>query len=170
MKHLYILRHAKSSWAQPGLGDIQRPLNKRGTNQVAKLEKWLTENNIQPDRILCSPSTRTQETHRGIRAAFADTPLEIVPNLYNGRMQDYLEALWAQEVNKVMIIGHNPTCDELARYLTKPSSPAADKLMAHHFGTATMAVFSLDLSNWHELGKASGSLNLMLRPRDLENN
>ncbi|MEP1207467.1 MAG: phosphohistidine phosphatase SixA [Rhizobiaceae bacterium] len=168
MNNLYILRHAKSSWAQPGLGDMQRPLNKRGTRQVARLEKWLIEHSIRPDRIVCSPSTRTQETYRGIKAAFEDVPLEIVPRLYNGRIEDYLEALWAQDAQKIMIIGHNPTCDELARYLTKPGSPAEEKLMAHHFGTATMAVFNLELENWQEIGQASGSLEMMLRPRDLE--
>ena len=68
----------------------------------------------------------------------------------------------------IMIIGHNPTCDELARYLTKPSSPATDKLMAHHFGTANLAIFSLEISEWQELGQASGCLQQLLRPRDLD--
>ena len=170
MKHLYILRHAKSSWAQPGLSDIERPLNKRGGRQVTRLESWMIANNLLPDKILCSPSTRTQETYRGIKGAVQDVPLEIVQNLYHGRMQDYLEALWAQDADKIMVIGHNPTCDELARYLTKPSSPAAEKLMAHHFGTATMAIFSLDLDNWSDIGQASGNLEQMLRPRDIDGN
>ena len=168
MKHLYILRHAKSSWAQPGLSDIERPLNKRGGRQVTRLEKWLIDQNLVPEMILCSPSTRTQETYRGIKGAWDEVPLEIVQKLYHGRMEDYLEALWTQDADKIMIIGHNPTCDELARYLTKPSSPAAEKLMAHHFGTATMAIFSFDLDNWSEIGQASGNLELMLRPRDID--
>ncbi len=170
MKQLYILRHAKSSWAQPGLGDIQRPLNKRGLKQVSSLRAWIDQQGIIPDKVLCSPATRTQETYRGIKAAFDATPFETIASLYNGRMDDYLQALWVQEADKIMVIGHNPTCDELARYLTKPGSPASDKLMAHHFGTATMAVFSLDTSDWQQLGQASGSLDVMLRPKDLESN
>ena len=27
MKTLYLIRHAKSSWNNPGLGDFERPLN-----------------------------------------------------------------------------------------------------------------------------------------------
>ena len=30
MKTLLVLRHAKSSWADPGMGDHDRPLNARG--------------------------------------------------------------------------------------------------------------------------------------------
>ncbi|NKB52138.1 MAG: hypothetical protein GKR97_07950 [Rhizobiaceae bacterium] len=170
MKHLYILRHAKSSWAQPGLGDIQRPLNKRGIKQVANLQAWIDQQGIVPEKILCSPATRTQETYRGIKAAVEAASFEIVPGLYNGRIDDYLQSLWIQEADRIMVIGHNPTCDELARYLTMPGSPASEKLMAHHFGTATMAAFSLDIDDWQQLGQASGSLEVMLRPKDLESN
>ena len=168
MKHLYILRHAKSSWAQPGLGDIERPLNKRGERQVEYLQAWLIDKDIGVDKILCSPATRTQATYRGIQGAFPNAPVEIVKPLYHGRMENYLEALWSQDADTLMIIGHNPTCDELARYLTSPSSPAAEKLMAHHFGTANMAMLTFDVDRWAEIGQASGSLTQLLRPRELE--
>ena len=168
MKHLYILRHAKSSWAHPGLGDIERPLNKRGERQVERLNAWLAASEITIDQVLCSPSTRTQATHRGIQTALGETPVEIVKSLYHGRMDDYLDALSAQSAASIMIIGHNPTCDEFTRYLTSPSSPAAEKLMAHHFGTATMAILSFDAAEWTQIGRGSGSLNQLVRPRDLE--
>ena len=168
MKQLYILRHAKSSWAQPGLGDIERPLNKRGERQVDRLQEWLNSNKIQINQILCSPSTRTQATYRGLQPALGDTPVEIVKSLYHGRMENYLEALWSQAADRIMMIGHNPTCDELTRYLTSPTSPAAEKLMAHHFGTATLAILSFEIDDWSQIGQASGTLTQLLRPREIE--
>jgi broad specificity phosphatase PhoE len=36
MKSLHLLRHAKSSWKDPGLNDHDRPLSKRG-RQTAKM-------------------------------------------------------------------------------------------------------------------------------------
>lgn len=168
MKHLYILRHAKSSWANPGLGDIERPLNKRGERQVERLNAWLAANEIAIDQVLCSPSTRTQATHRGISEALGQTPVKIIKSLYHGRMENYLDALWTQSADRIMVIGHNPTCDELTRYLTSPRSPAAEKLMAHHFGTATMAIMSFDIEDWSQIGQGSGSLTQLVRPRDLE--
>jgi phosphohistidine phosphatase len=151
------------------LGDIERPLNKRGDRQLIGLQAWLSSNNIVIDQVLCSPATRTQATHRGIEQALSKAPVEIVKSLYHGRMENYLEALWAQSANRIMVIGHNPTCDELTRYLTSPTSPAAEKLMAHHFGTATMAILTFDIDDWSQIGQASGTLTNLLRPRDLDN-
>ena len=168
MKHLYILRHAKSSWANPGLGDIERPLNKRGERQVERLNDWMAASKIAIDQVLCSPSTRTQATHRGIQQALGTAPMEIVKSLYHGRMENYLDALWTQSADTVMVIGHNPTCDELTRYLTSPKSPAAEKLMAHHFGTATMAILSFEIEDWSQISQGSGLLTQLVRPRDLE--
>jgi phosphohistidine phosphatase len=34
MKTLLLMRHAKSSWKHPELPDLERPLNKRGRNDV----------------------------------------------------------------------------------------------------------------------------------------
>jgi phosphohistidine phosphatase len=80
----------------------------------------------------------------------------------------YLEALWMQEGDSIMLIGHNPTCDELTRYLTAPDSPAAAKLMAHHFGTATLAIFEIETDSWTKLSQACGNLTEFIRPKDLE--
>ncbi|TNF01311.1 MAG: histidine phosphatase family protein, partial [Gammaproteobacteria bacterium] len=37
MKHLFLIRHAKSSWADEQLSDRERPLNPRGQSQLAPL-------------------------------------------------------------------------------------------------------------------------------------
>ena len=37
MKRLYVIRHAKSSWSDPGLTDFERPLNKRGKRGSGRL-------------------------------------------------------------------------------------------------------------------------------------
>jgi len=168
MKTLYILRHAKSSWAQPGLGDIERPLNARGQRQSEDLCRWFSQDQQHPDLVLCSPSVRTRETWDGIKSVFPDTSMEIEAGLYHGITDAYLAAIWGQDVQCLMVIGHNPTCDELSRYLTAPGSPAVDKLMAHHFGTATLAVFECDIDSWSELGQASGNLIELIRPKQLK--
>jgi len=167
MKRLYILRHAKSSWAEPGLTDMDRPLNKRGARQTAALAEWFERRTDKPQVALCSPSIRTRETWADIERAFPSTAMDIVDELYNGTMDNYMDALSARDESNVMIVGHNPTCDELARYLTAPSSPAAESLMAAHFGTANLAVLDLEIDAWNAISEASGQLVTMLRPRDL---
>ena len=167
MKRLYILRHGKSSWAQPGTGDIDRPLNERGVRQVLQLHDWFKGQAQKPDKILCSPSVRTRQTLSELGDSVGGANIEYVAELYNGTTTSYLQHLWIQSAECVLIVGHNPICDELARYLTTPSSPASDKLMANHFGTACMAIFDIKKTQWSELGEADGSLVDFIRPKDL---
>lgn len=169
MKRLAVLRHAKSSWAQPGTSDEARPLNQRGFEQLGQLSKWIAAKNFKPDLIICSPSVRTRQTHQAIEGALGDCKIEFDPALYNGALENYLNALWGlSDAENVLLIGHNPNCDELVRYLTMPSSPAADSLMSNHFATASLAMMELEGDNWSDLGQSTCLLNLFLRPKDLE--
>ena len=40
MKSLHLLRHAKSSWKDPGLNDHDRPLSKRGRQTAVPWRFW----------------------------------------------------------------------------------------------------------------------------------
>ncbi len=62
MLTLSLLRHAKSSWADPGLNDYERPLAKRGANAAAEIGKYLKRQKLRPDLILCSGAARTRAT------------------------------------------------------------------------------------------------------------
>jgi len=173
MKTLIILRHAKSSWAQPGLSDFERPLNKRGLEQLERLSPWLGEQSMPASAFVCSPAVRTRETLKGLQAGLPDNAVvetSFPDELYNGSIDDYMSTIWAQpkSVEALMIVGHNPTCDELSRYLTAPSSPAAQKLMAQHFGTACLARFEIDADDWSIVQGANNQLTHFVRPADLE--
>jgi len=169
MKSVYILRHAKSSWALPGLSDRERPLNEKGQSQATLLAKWFAELEVKPDFVISSPSDRTKETLELISPGLDECPVEFHQDLYLGTTDAYLAHLWSLSSDSVLLIGHNPTCDELTRYLTKPSSPAAEKLMAHHFGTACLAVLEFDNKDWTKLGEASCNLSQFVRPKELVN-
>lgn len=95
------------------------------------------------------------------------TKVHIVDELYDSSVDTYLDALATRDEDSIMIVGHNPTCDELARYLTAPSSPAADLLLSAHFGTANLAILNFKIDVWNAISNASGQLVTMLRPRDL---
>ena len=62
MKHLYIIRHAKSSWKDFSLSDFDRPLNKRGKKDAPFMGKILREQNIQADIMISSPALRAKTT------------------------------------------------------------------------------------------------------------
>ncbi|MEL7228820.1 MAG: histidine phosphatase family protein [Pseudomonadota bacterium] len=172
MKYLTILRHGKSSWANPGLADRDRPLNARGEGQMPALAHWFEQGLAgasvpTPDVVLCSPAMRTQQTLEGFVSALPKARVTVVEQLYSGTMDDYWDAICGEGGDHIVVVAHNPHCDELARYLTAPSSPAADHLMERHFGTANLALFSFAMDDWTGLTRGSGQLQVFLRPSDM---
>ena len=74
MPTLLLLRHAKSSWADPGMADRDRPLSQRGRQAAERMAHEIDRLSLLPDRILCSPARRTRETLAPFCPIFADKP------------------------------------------------------------------------------------------------
>ncbi|WP_197470222.1 histidine phosphatase family protein, partial [Oleiphilus sp. HI0117] len=62
MKHLYLLRHAKSSCSKPSLSDLDRPLNKRGLRQIAIMSPILEADGALQANIYSSNAERARQT------------------------------------------------------------------------------------------------------------
>jgi len=116
---LLLMRHAHSPSAF-GLGDHERVLDPLGRDQALTAAIWIKEKNFFPNRVLCSDAKRTQETCSVVFEYLGAAFTLILPTLYNSPMHAYADALlqYAQDAQKVMIIGHNPTCESFATYLT----------------------------------------------------
>ena len=69
MKTLLLMRHAKSSWSEPGLADHDRPLNKRGKQAAPEMGKLLRKEGLVPDLILCSTARRSRQTAEAVAAS-----------------------------------------------------------------------------------------------------
>jgi len=65
-KRLFVLRHAKSSWDDPGLADHDRPLAPRGRRATQAIAAHLDAAGIAPDLVLCSSARRARETLDGV--------------------------------------------------------------------------------------------------------
>ncbi len=66
MKTIYFMRHAKSSWKDPELSDIDEALNKRGRKDAPQMAKYLRKLKVKPDIIISSPAKRAlKTTHYG---------------------------------------------------------------------------------------------------------
>ena len=63
MKHLLLIRHAKSGWDNANLQDFDRPLSDRGKKDAILMENFLNKIEYKPHLILCSPARRTQQTY-----------------------------------------------------------------------------------------------------------
>ena len=168
MKRLYLLRHAKSSWKDTSLADHDRPLAGRGRRASKAMARHLRDRSIEPDLVLCSTARRARETLDRIAPALGTTAIEIEPGLYGASAHELLDRLRgvADEIESVMMIGHNPAMEELAIDLARPS-PAASELAAK-YPTGALAVLTFEAPTWRALGHGTAELVELAKPRDLE--
>jgi phosphohistidine phosphatase len=140
MRTLYLLRHAKSSWASPLLDDFERPLNKRGREAAPRIGRLLRKREMIPDLVLCSAARRATETWELAGQAIGrDLPVK----------------------------GHNPGMERCAAQLVGPGSDAgalAD--LEAKYPTAAVAAFAFDAEKWRDLDFGAGRLTAFLKPQD----
>ncbi|MBM3347761.1 MAG: histidine phosphatase family protein, partial [Betaproteobacteria bacterium] len=70
---LLLLRHAKSSWAEVGQADHERPLNPRGRKAATLIGQVLRGQGLIPDLVLLSTAGRTVETWERLAAELGRT-------------------------------------------------------------------------------------------------
>ena len=120
MKTILLLRHAKSDWGDPELTDFDRPLAKRGQKDAPLMGEVVKQLEHVPDLILSSPALRAQETAELVAEACGyKKSIEWVETFYTGGCDDSLTTLQGlpASIERVMVIGHNPTIEELAATL-----------------------------------------------------
>lgn len=121
MKRLTLVRHAKSSWKDTGLRDVERPLNNRGQHDAPEMGRRIKEHDIRPSLIVSSPATRAWTTAK-IIAAEISYPVEFLQrdnSLYLASVNEILDVIAAQDegFNSLMLVGHNPGMTDFVNFL-----------------------------------------------------
>jgi len=165
---LLLVRHAKSSWSDPSAADIDRPLSGRGVRSAEALARHLATANRSPDIVMCSPANRARQTLaaiEGVLAAGADIRIE--PVVYDGGTDELLGALRELPLaaTTVMVIGHNPTMQDLALRLIVPDDDDDDlSRLREQFPTAGLATLSV-APRWDRLANGCATLEGFWTPR-----
>lgn len=118
MKTLLLVRHAKTAPAGPSQTDHSRSLEEVGIADAGMLAQFLREQALMPDRMLVSSANRTQSTAQILLKAFESSTIDLLisDDLYLADVVS-LERLvndTSDQVNTLMIVGHNPGLSELA--------------------------------------------------------
>ncbi len=147
MKRLTLIRHAKSSWSDPGLSDFERPLNQRGNRDAPRMGQRLASADIHFDRMITSPANRAMSTARLIAKAIDYPAAQIVtePRFYEASPQtllDYVRRLDDRD-DHVALIGHNPAISLLAHHLC-PEVPG-------DLPTCAVVRLACETDNWQAL-------------------
>jgi phosphohistidine phosphatase len=170
MLTLSLLRHAKSSWANPLLEDFDRPLAGRGEKSAPLTGAFIAERGLIPNLILCSGSVRTRETLDLAMDAWRTEP-EIVYDdaLYHATVPALFAKMHAAPDEKahVMMVGHNPGLHSFALQVVGTGDGPELRALAHGFPSGTLAVIALSKTHWRQIKPGDGHMTLFVSPRDL---
>ena len=171
MRTLTLLRHAKSSWADPDLADIDRPLAKRGIKAAPLIGTLMQREALNPDFVLCSPSVRARATLDLVLGELRDRPAEIefAEELYPGSPIAMLERLRriSKEHRHALVIGHNPGLQALALDLVGRGDRELIAQLAKKYPTAALAVLRFPGERWSGLKRGAARLDRFVAPRAL---
>jgi phosphohistidine phosphatase len=171
MRRLLLLRHAKSSWATPGLDDRDRPLTKRGELAAAAIGKWIAEHGLVPETVLCSPAKRARETWKHVSQNFKQTvAVSYIEDIYDfGNGGKLIDAASQQpdRIGILMIVGHNPSMERAAFRLSQEGDAKLIARMEKKYPTAALAVIEFASGGWSAIGSGKGVLRHFVRPKDL---
>ena len=179
---LVLFRHAKSAW--PDVPDHDRPLARRGIRAAPVMGRWLREAGLVPGQVLCSTARRARETWQFAQAGLAASPpVTFDVRIYAAAPADLLALI--REVRPatgtLLLIGHNPAIEDLARLLAAASGAAGPGTAgprtggSHHsdldrmrskFPTAAIAVLRFG-GTWHDLAPGRARLTAFVTPGDL---
>jgi phosphohistidine phosphatase len=165
MKKLYLVRHAKSSWADMGMDDFDRPLNERGEKDAPHMAKLLKHHDIIPDRMISSPAKRALSTCLAFAQVLKFDEASIVTDkkLYHASADAILSALaklkdhTGEEEDVVLLFGHNPGITEFANALLNVG--------IDNMPTCAVVGATLDIDSWADISFGCGKLDSFEYPK-----
>lgn len=161
MKQLTLVRHAKSSWKNPGLDDFDRPLNNRGRHDLPGMAQRVYEAGLRPDRLLSSTALRALTTAKTLATELqlSSKRFVVLPALYAASCRSLLRLLQEQsdQWHHLMLVGHNPGLEELGYYLTREALPK--------FPTAAVLHLHLKIEHWSDLDESCGCVQFFDYPK-----
>lgn len=147
MKELLVFRHAKAVDSSEAPSDHERGLRQKGEKAAASMGGLLSERKLVPDLILTSDAVRATRTAELCEKELpARVDVLALAALYDCEAQDYLELVARQPdvVSRLMLVGHNPTLEELVESLTGDHT---------RLKTGHVARISLKLTSWRDVLK-----------------
>ena len=161
-KRIVLIRHAKSSWANPLQSDYERPLNERGKSDAPMMGERLKEAGIVPDKIVASSAKRAAQTAKLVATAldFDKANIEWHEELYHCVPSVFEELIhdMDDQISTLFIVAHNPGISEYAARLSGSHEQA-------HMPTCALVGVEADIESWLEFGLADKRMFLHDTPK-----
>ena len=150
---LYVVRHAKSSWAEPWMADFDRPLNDRGEKDAPEMALRIQSKGIKPDLIISSPAKRAKTTALAFASqlGYAEKSILYKDNIYEADVETIFSIIRdiPSSYSHVFLFGHNPT---FTYFVNELADVRIDNIPT--CGVAAIVI----TGEWSEAGAESGSL------------
>jgi phosphohistidine phosphatase len=163
MKTLIIVRHAKSSWADPGMIDFDRPLNERGKKDAPEMAHRLLAHQLKVDLLVSSPAKRARKTAKYFAEVleFEQEAIVMVPELYHPHQDAILQVVksFPDEHKVAALFSHNPGVTEFINSLTE--------LRVDHVPTCAVFAASFPVMHWDQLELGQGKFLFFEYPKGL---
>jgi phosphohistidine phosphatase len=164
MKTVYIIRHAKSSWANFDQTDFERPLNERGHENAVEMAERMMDKKIRIDAFISSPALRARQTCEHFCKVFSKDKNEIIfiEALYHADNAT-IKSVMAQtdeEYNTVAVFTHNPGISEYVNTLV-------EDVYIDNMPTCGVFAVTAEISNWEAFDKAEKSFLFFDFPKNI---
>jgi phosphohistidine phosphatase len=131
----------------------------------------MAKNGLVPERVYCSSARRAVETWKLVSKHLADAiQVDIRDGLYQASPGDLLAMLHGlpATVDRILMVGHNPTMEELASSLAGDGREESLDALDHKYPTGALAVFEFSVESWSDVRKGTGYLRDLVLPRSLK--
>ena len=160
---LYLIRHAKSSWAVRGLSDHQRPLNERGRSDAPRMFERLLAHAQPPQLVVSSDAVRAASIAEILvdRLELAAERFVRDERLYHadaGRIAALAREL-PDSAPVAALVGHNPG-------MTHAANELAEDLRLDNLPTCGIVGIRFDVAHWSDL--AAGTLHYFDYPKNAD--
>ena len=164
MSELYLMRHAKSAWNQPGARDHDRLLTNEGIERTQKIIAFIRKQQINFDLIICSTATRAKNTAIIVASGihYDNEKIQTEKSLYDSDTDSYFEILEMipDSIQSVLLVAHNPTISE---FLLKISPLPEEQFLP----TSGLAGLHMNCDTWKKIRKADARLKFLIFPKML---
>lgn len=158
MKHLILVRHAKSDWPEE-TDDFDRPLAERGLYDAENMSKHLKNNNVAIDHFVSSPAVRALNTCKIFSSTY-NASFFTNDGLYNPLERNFESAIYDldDEHHSVAFFSHNNGISNFANSISED---------IFHFPTCGVAGFEIDCTSWSEFDGAKKRLVFFYEPKKI---
>ena len=153
VKKLFLLRHGHAV-SGFNMRDYDRTLSQDGEQTIAALAIQLKAKEIHIDQIICSPAIRTMQTCNILTTGINyEGNVDYVNAIYEATTNQLFQLIseTSDQVNDIMLIGHNPGISYLCDYLTTNRNTG--------MSPGNLIEIHIECDHWNEVTKGSGTIH-----------